>query len=465
MHEAIPKAESDSTPDRQGLNIHPLFVKDDEVHLNISLPDGRRWPLRIHSIRFSPPLPNDFLLPQFPLTLALTVASDRTEIAELETKFTLEITGPWDWQQSIPLRITHQEGFLHQFKATFLPPRAGIYRLRVQLAQDPHQSVSLLDTKAEVSQPRPNERWTLGPLIAEVDPYLYLGNAAAAVNPKLYPEDHEGILKAHGIQAVVNAAEERDPEPALLDTGIEYAHFLFRDFSHNPLEEDLVWRALEWIALRAEQKRSVFVHCHAGIGRSGSLVAAYLLLFRYPKQSFDEVVHQINERLKTHRHRIYPHLGLAETVEALRGKRSASREHSAAQFAQEPVGKVHGIAFDSLYIHRSGQVIEVDTHWEQVHIAQRGCPIVLRVRVTYESHPPRGVYLLTNLNQDGPPFEKIPMRAVSEEEGIFEACVLPERVGECFWLTACATPRRYDHDLVATWVGQDLRFQVVEAKI
>ncbi len=66
------RAESDSTPDRQGLKIHPLFVKHDEVHLRIELPGGRRWPLRIHSIRFSPPLPNDFLLPQFPLTLALT---------------------------------------------------------------------------------------------------------------------------------------------------------------------------------------------------------------------------------------------------------------------------------------------------------------------------------------------------------------------------------------------------------
>lgn len=422
----------------------------------IELPGGR-FPLRI-GIRFSPPLPNDFLLPQFPLTLALTVASEGTAISELAPKFTLEVTGPGNLRQSIPLHSVHQEGCVHQFKATFLPPQPGVYRLRVQLAVS-SQAVSLLDTEAEVCQPRPNERWTLGPMICEVDPYLYLGNAAAAANPSLPAQAGKGILNVHGIHAVVNAAEERDPQPALLDTGIEYTHFPFQDFSHNPLDEDLLWRALVWMAQRVEQKRSVLVHCHAGIGRSGSLVTAYLLLFRYPKQSFDEVVHRINERLKPQGHRIYPHLGLPETVDALRRKWSRK---SLATYWQEPVGKVHGVAFDSLWIHRSGQVIEAEVHGEQAHIAYLGCPIVLRVRVTYESYPPRGVYLLTNLNQDGPPFEKIPMRAVSEKEGVFEAYVIPKRAGERFWLTACASPRRYDHDLVAKWVGRDIHIQVVE---
>lgn len=79
-----------------------------------------------------------------------------------------------------------------------MPPRPGLYRLRLQLAVG-SQSISLLDTEAEVSQPRTHERWTLGPLITEVDPYLYIGNAAAAANPRLHPEDREGILKVHGI--------------------------------------------------------------------------------------------------------------------------------------------------------------------------------------------------------------------------------------------------------------------------
>lgn len=183
--------------------------------------------------------------------------------------------------------------------------------------------------------------------------------------------------------------------------------------------------------------------------------------FSATPSSFDEVVHQINERLKSKGHRIYPHLGLPETIDALRGRQL--RESSAARFLQKPVGKVYRVAFDSLWIHRLGRAVAEEIR-KELHVARRGCPIVLRVRVTYESCPPRGVYLLTNLNQDGPPFEKILMRAVSEEEGVFEAWVIPKRVGEGFWLTACATPRRYDHDLVAKWVGRDLQFQILGAE-
>ncbi|MFN3919505.1 MAG: dual specificity protein phosphatase family protein [Methylohalobius sp.] len=432
----------------QGVDIQPLFTKDGNIHLAIESP-GSRWVEHIFDIAFSPPLPNDFLLPHFPLTLALTVASEGEEIAWPEMGFTLAITGPQGWKQSLPLRVAYQQGQLRRLKAMFLPPWPGKYRLCAQLVAGP-KAHELFACEAEVAPPRANERWTLGPLICEADPYLYLGNAAAAANPKR-PEDGQEILKAHGIEAVVNAAEERDTQPALLDTGIEYAHFPFRDFSHHPMDEARLWQALEWIAHRIERKRPVLVHCHAGIGRSGSLVAAYLLLFRYPKRSFDEVVEQLNQRFKPQGHRIYPHLGLPETVARLRCKRF--------QGFVETVGKVHQLAFDSLQILGPKGAVTAEIAPNRVYLAHLGYPIALRVKAAFESLPPRGVYLFTNLNRDEP-FEKILMRAVAGEEGGFEAWVTPQRRGK-FWLTACATPRRYDHDLVAKWVGYDLLFQVV----
>ncbi len=417
--------------------------------LVVELPGASPQVWRVFDLEFFPPLPNDFLLPQFPLTLALTAALSAGQAAQ--ARFALQVVGPQGFRQTLPLRLTHQEAGLRRLKATFLPPWPGKYRLCAQLVAGakPHD---LFACEAEVVPPRADERWTLGPLLCEADPYLYLGNAAAAANPKR-PEDGQEILKAHGIEAVVNAAEERDTQPALLDAGIEYAHFPFRDFSHHPLDEARLWQALEWIAQRAERKRPVLVHCHAGIGRSGSLVAAYLLLFRYPKRSFDEVVEQLNLRLQAQGHRIYPHLGLPETVANLRRKRFG-------QGFAETVGQVHQLAFDSLQVSGPDGAVAGEIAPNQVYLAHRGYPIALRVKAAFESFPPRGVYLFTNLNRDGPPFEKIPMRAVAGEEGVFEVWVIPQRTGR-FWLTACATPRRYDHDLMAKWVGYDLLFQVV----
>lgn len=429
-----------------------------EALVTVELPNGSRWPLHIHRIHFAPPLSNNFLLPRFPLTVTLDIESDWPKNAWSDVRLSLAIAGQDTDYQHLPLRLVEQQGALRRFKATFLPSQPGLYRLGVRLTVG-SQSIDLPENEVVICEPRPTESWTLGPMVTKIDPYLYIGNAAAAVNPRLHPGDVEGLLQKQGIRAVLNAAEERDPYLALVDSGIEYGHFPFQDFSHNPLKEERLWEALQWIAGHAEQNRSVLVHCHAGIGRSGSLVAAYLLLYRYPRDTFDEVVHRINAMLKAKGHYIYPHLGIPETVNALRARLASS---SIGKFQQEAVGQIKALGFDSLLIDTAGNLIEQAIQREQAHRVRKGSPLVLRVKVDYAHFPPRGVYLFTNLNQDGPPFEKILMTPVPGEDGLFEGRVIPQRAGETFWLAAYATPRRYDHDLVAKWAGRDILFHVVE---
>jgi hypothetical protein len=169
-----------------------------------------------------------------------------------------------------------------------------------------------------IAEPQADEAWTQGPLLVEIAPGLFLGNAAAAANPPVPTAGGRGLLELHGIKAVLNATEERDPSPALLGTGIDYAQFSFQDGAEHPLADDRLWDAVHWIHQRRQRGLPVLVHCHAGRGRSGSLVVAYVLLFVYPERSYDEVVALVQERLRSHRHHVYPHMGLVASLHRLR---------------------------------------------------------------------------------------------------------------------------------------------------
>jgi hypothetical protein len=242
-------------------------------------------------------------------------------------------------------------------------------------------------------------------------------------------------------------------------TGIEYMQVPFQDFSHHPLDEAKLWTAVYWIRERIAQGTPVLVHCHAGIGRSGSVAVAYLLLFRYPEKTYDEVVAMVNMRLAPKRHYIYPHLGLPESVNRLRAAWATSGRGS-RDYCTDEVGQVVAIAFDSLLLDGEGgqtqHAIGVGSNVE----VQQGSQVRVRVTVHATGAPPRGVFVYTNLNRDGPTFEQRKMRLVPGTPATYEADLIAERPGEDFWLTAFATPRRYDHDRTRTWLGGDLRVRV-----
>jgi hypothetical protein len=190
-------------------------------------------------------------------------------------------------------------------------------------------------------------------------------------------------------------------------------------------------------------------------------VVAYLLVFRYPEQTYDDVVAMVNERLVHKRHGIYPHVGLPEAIDRLR-ERWAATPGAIDAYYPDPAGNVVALAFASLVLDGDGMqmqhAIGVGANVE----IQQGSHVRVRVTVEHTGAPPRGVFVYTNLNHDGPAFERIWMHSMPGTPATYEAALVAERVGEDFWLTAFATPRRYDHDLTRTWLGGDLRMRVTE---
>lgn len=77
-------------------------------------------------------------------------------------------------------------------------------------------------------------------------------------------------LRANRVQCVVSVgatlAARYDAERLFLDVE-----------DGEPPSEEQALSAVEWIAERVKNGKNVFVHCHAGMGRSVTLVAAYLI--------------------------------------------------------------------------------------------------------------------------------------------------------------------------------------------
>jgi hypothetical protein len=292
-----------------------FFIPADDVRV-LQFGDGCPA-LQVQHITFTPPVATDFLLPHFPITVAVEYTSPlpEHELADLEAVITLVHEA--GARHTVPLQEVRRMGETSILRGTILPPAAGIYQYRIVL-RSPAQEFGLARGEIRISEPREQERWTHGPMITQIDAGLFIGNAAAAANPVATEGGHR-LLDIHGVTAVLNATPERDPSPALRGSGIEYIQIPFQDFSHNPMDEGKIWEAVRWIDRHITAGEAVLVHCHAGIGRSGSLVVAYLMLCKYPDKGFDEVVALVNARLEHQRHAIYPHVGLPESVARLRG--------------------------------------------------------------------------------------------------------------------------------------------------
>jgi atypical dual specificity phosphatase len=91
-----------------------------------------------------------------------------------------------------------------------------------------------------------------------------------------YPDgDDLRWLRENGIDIVMTLTEEPLPRQWVNEAGILAVHLPVRDMSAPSL--DLLEAAVETISNAKESGMAVAVHCMAGIGRTGTVLAAYFV--------------------------------------------------------------------------------------------------------------------------------------------------------------------------------------------
>ncbi|WP_054854042.1 dual specificity protein phosphatase family protein [Vulcanisaeta distributa] len=137
-------------------------------------------------------------------------------------------------------------------------------------------------------------------------PYWVIEGALAGSSMPL-DEDTVAMWHRMRIRAVVILVEEwefamegwdfHEYINTLRKLGMDYLHVPTRDGYAPP--EDVLYNIVTWIDKNIMSGKPVLVHCHAGIGRSPTVIAAYLMYRRGGLSADDaiEVVGRYNDEL------------------------------------------------------------------------------------------------------------------------------------------------------------------------
>ncbi len=94
-------------------------------------------------------------------------------------------------------------------------------------------------------------------------------------------------LRENGVTSILTLTE--DPLPSQWTRGLEAHHISLKD--HAPLTPEQMMKGADVLASQLSKGKVVLVHCLAGKGRTGCVLAAYMIAYegKSARQSIDEL--------------------------------------------------------------------------------------------------------------------------------------------------------------------------------
>jgi atypical dual specificity phosphatase len=105
--------------------------------------------------------------------------------------------------------------------------------------------------------------------------FTWVRDARIAASGRPFSKRQVDWLKAQGVTAILTLTEE--PLPSDWTVGLEMRHISLSD--HAPLSPSHMKLGADYIGSALSQGKVVLVHCLAGKGRTGSVLAAYLMAY------------------------------------------------------------------------------------------------------------------------------------------------------------------------------------------